>query len=59
MCTGTSLDSGRAGMATVDSGARSQFHDVLEMFNVGGRCPDTNYLFLGALMPACCAVALT
>ena len=24
-----------------------QFYDVLEMFKVGGKCPDTNYLFLG------------
>ncbi|KAI3652069.1 hypothetical protein MP228_003372 [Amoeboaphelidium protococcarum] len=24
-----------------------QFHDVLEIFRIGGECPDTNYLFLG------------
>ena len=24
-----------------------QFHDLLEMFRVGGSAPDTNYLFLG------------
>ena len=24
-----------------------QFYDVLELFRVGGMCPDTNYLFLG------------
>jgi serine/threonine-protein phosphatase PPG1 len=25
----------------------SQFFDVLELFRIGGHCPDTNYLFLG------------
>ena len=25
----------------------SQFYDVIEMFRVGGRVPDTNYIFLG------------
>jgi hypothetical protein len=24
-----------------------QYHDVLEIFRIAGRCPDTNYLFLG------------
>lgn len=24
-----------------------QFYDVLEIFRIGGKCPDTNYLFLG------------
>jgi serine/threonine-protein phosphatase 4 catalytic subunit len=24
-----------------------QFHDLLELFKVGGPCPSTNYLFLG------------
>lgn len=26
---------------------RAQFHDLLELFRMGGRAPDTNYLFLG------------
>jgi hypothetical protein len=25
----------------------SQFEDVLELFRIGGKVPDTNYLFLG------------
>ena len=24
-----------------------QFHDLKELFTVGGECPDTNYLFMG------------
>lgn len=24
-----------------------QFYDVIELFRVGGDCPDTNYLFMG------------
>ena len=26
-----------------------QFYDLKELFKVGGKCPDTNYLFMGAL----------
>ncbi|CEQ39289.1 SPOSA6832_00786 [Sporobolomyces salmonicolor] len=28
-----------------------QFWDLLELFRVGGQCPDTNYLFLGPSVP--------
>ena len=24
-----------------------QFHDLIELFRIGGQCPDTNYLFMG------------
>ena len=24
-----------------------QFHDLMELFKIGGRSPDTNYLFMG------------
>lgn len=24
-----------------------QFYDVQELFNIGGHCPETNYVFLG------------
>lgn len=24
-----------------------QFHDLMELFNLGGKLPDTNYLFMG------------
>ncbi len=26
-----------------------QFYDLLEIFRIGGKAPDTNYLFLGKL----------
>ncbi|KAJ1893389.1 putative serine/threonine protein phosphatase [Kickxella alabastrina] len=32
---------------TVVGDVHGQYHDVLEIFAIGGRCPDTNYLFLG------------
>ena len=25
----------------------AQFHDLIEIFKIGGPCPDTNYLFMG------------
>lgn len=33
---------------TIVGDIHGQLHDLLELFNISGKCPDTNFVFLGA-----------
>ena len=47
-----------AAPVTVVGDIHGQFFDMIEIFKIGGFCPDTNYLFLGELSTRVLACSL-
>lgn len=42
-----------ASPVTVVGDIHGQFHDLIEIFRIGGPAPSTNYLFLGEQLKRC------